>query len=93
MEFLVKKGINVNDFVRIREELKWNHIPANLVGRAINGSMINISVFDNNTCIGIGITGCAMTIVLPVNTADQRIRSGRSRKEREQESLKNVKSV
>jgi len=54
MEFLVKKGINVNDFVRIREELKWNHIPANLVGRAINGSMINISVFDNNTCIGIG---------------------------------------
>ena len=54
MEYLVKKEIEVKDFVRIREELKWNSIPANLVEKAINGSMINISVFDNNTCIGIG---------------------------------------
>ena len=54
MEYLVKKEIEVKDFVRIREELKWNSIPANLVEKAINGSMINISIFDNNTCIGIG---------------------------------------
>ena len=54
MEYLVKKEIEVKDFLRIREELKWNSIPANLVEKAINGSMINISIFDNNTCIGIG---------------------------------------
>ena len=54
MEYLVKKEIEVKDFVRIREELKWNSIPANLVEKAIKGSMINISIFDNNTCIGIG---------------------------------------
>ena len=54
MEYLTKKEIEVKDFVRIREELKWNSIPANLVEKAINGSMINISIFDNNTCIGMG---------------------------------------
>ena len=54
MEYLVKKEIEVKDFVRIREELKWNSIAENLVEKDIKGSMINISIFDNNTCIGMG---------------------------------------
>ena len=54
MSFLVKKDIDVNDFIKIREDLKWNSIPSSLVERAINGSMINISVFDDNKCIGVG---------------------------------------
>ena len=54
MNFLVKKEINVSDFIRIRHSLNWNEIPETLVEKAINGSMINISVFDNEKCIGVG---------------------------------------
>lgn len=54
MDYLVKNTIDVNDFVRIRKDLKWNDIPFTLVEKAINGSMFNISVFDNEKCIGVG---------------------------------------
>ena len=54
MNFSIKKTIDVNDFISIRKDLSWNDISPMLVERAINGSMINISVFDNDRCIGIG---------------------------------------
>lgn len=54
MHFLIKKDIKTSDFVRIRRNLKWNEIPETLVENAINGSMINISVYDNEECVGVG---------------------------------------
>ena len=54
MHFLIKKEIKTSDFVRIRRDLKWNEIPETLVENAINGSMINISVYDNAECVGVG---------------------------------------
>ncbi|MBR1376244.1 MAG: GNAT family N-acetyltransferase [Bacilli bacterium] len=54
MEFLIKKEIEVSDFMEIRKDLNWNAISPVLVERAIKGSMINISVFENEKCIGIG---------------------------------------
>ena len=54
MSFSVKKEINANDFINIRQSLNWNMIPKTLVESAIDGSMINISVFDNDKCIGVG---------------------------------------
>ena len=54
MKFLIKKEIKTSDFIRIRHNLNWNEIPKTLVEQAINGSMINISVFDKEKCIGVG---------------------------------------
>ena len=54
MNYIVKKDINTDDFMNIRDNLGWNEIPYNLVNRAIKGSMINISVFDNDKCVGVG---------------------------------------
>ena len=54
MSFSIKKEINASDFIRIRNNLGWNEIPESLVEQAIKGSMINISVFDNEECIGVG---------------------------------------
>lgn len=54
MSFSVKKEINADDFINIRQSLNWNMIPKKLVESAIKGSMINISVFDNDKCIGVG---------------------------------------
>ena len=54
MNFSIKRTIDVNDFVRIRKELNWNDISPMLVERAINGSMVNISAFNNERCIGVG---------------------------------------
>ena len=54
MGFVMKDFIRVEDFVRIRKELEWNDIPSSLVQKAIDGSMINISVFDGDLCIGVG---------------------------------------
>ena len=54
MSFSIKKEIKASDFIRIRHDLNWNEIPEALIEQAINGSMINISVFDNEKCIGVG---------------------------------------
>lgn len=54
MSFIVKNMIEPKDFVNIRANLNWNYIPYDLVKKAIEGSMVNISVFDNNKCIGVG---------------------------------------
>lgn len=54
MSFKVKNVIEPEDFINIRNNLNWNFIPYDLVKRAINGSMVNISVFDKEKCIGVG---------------------------------------
>lgn len=54
MDFKVKNLIVPQDFINIRNNLNWNSIPYDLVKRAINGSMVNISVFDEEKCIGVG---------------------------------------
>ena len=54
MNYTVKYEIMTDDFVRIRKSLGWNDIPYDLVSKAIAGSMINVSVFDEDKCIGIG---------------------------------------
>ena len=54
MNYIIKESINVNDFIKIRKDLEWNEIPYDLVKKALNGSMINISAFDNEKCIGVG---------------------------------------
>ena len=54
MNYIVKEEISVEDFINIRNNLKWNNIPSNLVKKALDGSMINISVFDKNKCVGVG---------------------------------------
>ena len=54
MNFKVKNVIEPEDFINIRNNLNWNFIPYDLVKRAIDGSMVNISVFDEENCIGVG---------------------------------------
>lgn len=54
MNYIIKNNIDVDDFVRIRQLVGWNTIPEDLIIRALNNSMINISVFDGNNCVGIG---------------------------------------
>ena len=54
MNFIVKKEINVKDYINIRSNLNWNALPYELVKKAIDGSMMNISVFDEDKCIGVG---------------------------------------
>ena len=54
MNYTVKYEINPKDFMEIRKELEWNSIPNDLVERAIQGSMFNISIFDSDQCIAVG---------------------------------------
>lgn len=54
MSFIVKNMIEPKDFINIRNDLNWNYIPYDLVSRALEGSMINISVFYDNKCVGVG---------------------------------------
>ena len=54
MGFTVKNKIETIDFVNIRANLNWNYLSHGLVEKAIKGSMINISVFDKDKCIGVG---------------------------------------
>ena len=54
MNYSIKENIKTEDFIRIRKELEWNSIPYELVDKALKGSMINISVFLDDKCIGVG---------------------------------------
>jgi GNAT superfamily N-acetyltransferase len=54
MNYSIKKEINVDDFIRIRKSLDWNYVPPSLIERAVKGSMINISAYDDDKCIGVG---------------------------------------
>lgn len=50
----IKYDIDYKDFIDIRESVKWNKLNDDQIKRAIDNSMINVSVFDNDKCIGIG---------------------------------------
>ena len=52
--YKIIKNININDFISIRKELGWKEIKIEQVEKAINNSMVNISIFENDICIGIG---------------------------------------
>lgn len=52
--FKVEKNINVQDFLEIRKELGWKEIRKEQVEKALKNSMVNISVFYNDLCVGIG---------------------------------------
>lgn len=54
MKYTINNNIEVLDYVKIRESVGWNKIPDLLVQKAINNSMFNVSIFDNNKCIGVG---------------------------------------
>ena len=54
MEYIVKKEINVEDFLRLREELGWKQLGKSQLEKAISGSMINQSVFLDDECVGMG---------------------------------------
>lgn len=54
MNYIIKKEINVEDFLRLREELGWKNLSKKQLTKAISGSMINLSIFKDNECVGIG---------------------------------------
>lgn len=54
MDFIIKNEIKPEDFLNIRSNLNWNPMPYNLVKKAINGSMVNISIYYEDKCIGVG---------------------------------------
>ena len=54
MKYIIKKEINVEDFLRLREELGWKNLSKKQLTKAISGSMINLSIFKDNECVGIG---------------------------------------
>lgn len=54
MCYKIQYNINTADFINIRRNVGWNDIPYQLVEKAINNSMISISVFYKKQCIGIG---------------------------------------
>jgi len=54
MNYIVKKEIDSKYLVDFRNELGWKTLSYDLAKRAIEGSMINISVYHNDICVGIG---------------------------------------
>jgi len=52
--YKIEKSINAQDFLEIRKELGWNKIKLEQVEKALNNSMINISILDNDLCVGVG---------------------------------------
>ena len=54
MNYIIKNDIRTIDFMELREAVGWNKINIDQVEKAINSSMINISIYDMNRCVGIG---------------------------------------
>jgi GNAT superfamily N-acetyltransferase len=54
MKYEIIKDIKYTDFIRIRKLIKWNELDENQIKIALKNSMINISIFYNNMCIGVG---------------------------------------
>ena len=50
----VKYDIDYKDFIDIRESVKWNKLNDEQIKKAINNSMINVSVYDDDKCVGVG---------------------------------------
>lgn len=54
MDFELVYDIDAKDYLYLRSQLGWKQINENQVKKAINNSMINISIFDGERCIGMG---------------------------------------
>ena len=54
MDFRIDYDIQTPDFQRIRKLVGWNELSTIQVDRALIGSMINVSVFKGNECVGVG---------------------------------------
>ena len=54
MKYIVKNTIDAQDFVDIRESIDWNYIKKEQVEKAVSKSMFNVSVFDDDLCVGVG---------------------------------------
>lgn len=54
MEYRLEHYINAKDYLKLRAENGWNVIKEEQVERAVKNSMINVSIFDSDNCIGIG---------------------------------------
>ena len=52
--YKIEEFIKENDFLDIRKELGWKEIKIEQVKKALNNSMFNISIYDNDICVGIG---------------------------------------
>jgi len=54
MNLTVEHFINAKDYLLLRSELGWKTIREEQVERALKNSMINISIFNEDKCIGMG---------------------------------------
>ena len=52
--YRVEYFIVPDDFLEIRRELGWKEIKKEQVEKAVNNSMINVSVYNDKECMGIG---------------------------------------
>ena len=50
----IKNYIVVEDYQKIRKEVGWNDLLDNQIKRAIDNSMLNVSVYENDECLGVG---------------------------------------
>lgn len=54
MNYKVTYNISPDDFQSIRKNVEWNKLNYNQVERALKNSMVNVSIFDKDLCIGVG---------------------------------------
>lgn len=54
MEYKLEYQINAKDYLKLRDDMGWKPIKEEQVREALKNSMINISVFDEYKCIGMG---------------------------------------
>ena len=54
MNYKITYNIDPKDFESIRSSVGWNKIPYEQIDLAIKNSMVNVSIFDKDLCIGVG---------------------------------------
>ena len=52
--YKIEKFINTKDFYEIRNELGWKELKEEQIKKALNNSMVNISVYEKGICVGVG---------------------------------------
>lgn len=54
MNYKIKYEIKTEDYINIRRNVGWNEVNPLQAKKALKNSMINVSVFNNDECLGIG---------------------------------------
>ena len=54
MNYKITYNIDPKDFESIRSSVGWNKIPYEQIDLAIKNSMVNVSIFDKDLCVGVG---------------------------------------